>query len=187
MHAPCGVSRVQQQPRDGVEVDAITVDSALPEVRQRVLHRGWRQSQPPALTAHRCFHTYGDMDKLYAIAALAALAQETRLDIFRLLVQAGEAGMPAGQVGERLGLPSATLSFHLNQLRHAQLVTFRRESRSLIYKAAYPVMNDLLAYLTENCCQGKAATCGVAACDPDPVPTIIEGDRHEAPARTRRR
>ena len=105
------------------------------------------------------------MEKLDAIAALAALAQDTRLDVFRLLVQAGAEGMPAGQIGERLGLPSATLSFHLNQLRHAGLVTFRRESRSLIYAAAYDAMNSLLAYLTENCCQGDASACGIGVCD----------------------
>lgn len=99
------------------------------------------------------------MEKSFAVAALGALAQESRLDIFRLLVEAGEGGVPAGQIGQRLGLPSATLSFHLNQLKHAHLVTFRREGRSLIYKAAYPVMMDLLAYLTENCCQGDAAAC----------------------------
>lgn len=105
------------------------------------------------------------MEKPDAIAALAALAHETRLDVFRLLVQAGTDGLPAGRIGERLGLPSATLSFHLTHLRHAGLVTFRREGRSLIYMAAYPAMNDLLAYLTENCCQGDAAGCGIAACD----------------------
>ncbi len=105
------------------------------------------------------------MERSDAIVALAALAQESRLDIFRLLVQAGADGLPAGQIGERLGLPSATLSFHLNQLRHAGLVTFRRESRSLIYAAEYPAMNGLLAYLTENCCQGDAAGCGVGVCD----------------------
>src|ERR1700730_19022522 len=98
------------------------------------------------------------MEKLDAIAALAALAQASRLDIFRLLVQAGPDGLPAGQIGERLGLPSATLSFHLNQLRHAGLVTFRRESRQLIYKAEYAGMNGLLACLTGNFCQGEAST-----------------------------
>jgi len=92
------------------------------------------------------------MEKSDAIVALAALAQGTRLDVFRLLVQAGTDGLPAGQIGERLDLPSATLSFHLNQLRHADLVTFRREGRSLIYAAEYAAMNGLLAYLTENCC-----------------------------------
>lgn len=119
---------------------------------------------------------------MYAIAALAALAQETRLDIFRLLVEAGADGMPAGMIGEKLGLPSATLSFHLNQLKHAHLVKFRRESRSLIYTAEYPVMNDLLAYLTENCCKGDAAACGLATCEPE---IAEQGDRHEAPARAR--
>ncbi len=105
------------------------------------------------------------MEKRDALAALAALAQDTRLDIFRLLVEAGENGLPAGQIGECLGLPGATLSFHLNHLKHAHLVTFRRESRSLIYKAAYPVMTDLIAYLTENCCQGDGAACGIVARD----------------------
>lgn len=121
------------------------------------------------------------MERSDAIAALAALAQDSRLDIFRLLVQAGADGLAAGRIGERLGLPSATLSFHLNQLRQAGLVTFRRAGRSLIYAAEYPAMNGLLAYLTENCCQGDPAACGIPACDP-----IQPGDaRHEAPARTR--
>jgi ArsR family transcriptional regulator len=109
------------------------------------------------------------MEKPDAIAALAALAQESRLDIFRLLVQAGPDGIPAGQIGERLGLPSATLSFHLNQLKQAKLVTFRRESRSLIYVAAYSTMNALMSYMTENCCQGDAAACGIGVCDPPPA------------------
>lgn len=75
------------------------------------------------------------MEKIDALASLAALAQESRLDIFRLLVQAGTEGAPAGRIGESLGLPPATLSFHLNQLKSAGLVTFRREGRSLIYAA----------------------------------------------------
>ncbi len=119
----------------------------------------------PGLDLSLYFYTYRSMEKQDAIAALAALAQDTRLDVFRLLVQAGADGMPAGQIGERLGLPSATLSFHLNQLRHAGLVTFRRESRSLIYAAEYDAMNSLLAYLTENCCQGDPSACGVGGCD----------------------
>ncbi len=105
------------------------------------------------------------MEKIEAVAALNALAQESRLDVFRLLVQAGPEGLPAGQIAERLKLPSATLSFHLNQLKHAGLVTCHRESRSLIYAAEYAAMNDLLAYLTENCCQGDAASCGAGTCD----------------------
>lgn len=129
------------------------------------------------------------MDKSSAVASLAALAQETRLDVFRLLVRAGEAGLPAGRIGAALGLPSATLSFHLNQLRHAGLVAFRRVGRSLIYAARYDAVADLLAYLTENCCQGDprgdlggdAAACRVPACDP-----ILSGDTsHEAHARER--
>ncbi|HET8726022.1 MAG TPA: metalloregulator ArsR/SmtB family transcription factor [Alphaproteobacteria bacterium] len=115
------------------------------------------------------------MEKTTAIAALAALAQDTRLDIFRLLVQAGKEGMAAGQIGERLGLPSATLSFHLNQLKQAGLITFRREGRSLIYAAEYAAMNSLLAYLTENCCRGDAGTCGLRACDPVTSETASQG------------
>jgi len=122
------------------------------------------------------------MEKIDAIAALGALAQESRLEIFRLLVQAGPDGIPAGRIGERLGLPSATLSFHLKELKQANLVTFRRESRSLIYMAAYPTMKSLMAYLSENCCQGDAAACGIGVCDPQPA---SQGKRHEAPARAR--
>lgn len=105
------------------------------------------------------------MEKTDVVTALGALAQESRLDIYRLLVQAGPEGLPAGRIGERLGLPSATLSFHLNALRHAGLVTFHREGRSLIYAAAYAAMNELLGYLTENCCQGNPAGCGPGGCD----------------------
>lgn len=120
----------------------------------------------PCLAITRFFHYHEVMKKMDAIAALGALAQDTRLDVFRLLVQAGAEGMAAGRIGERLGLPSATLSFHLNQLRHAGLVSFRRESRSLIYVAEYATMNRLLAYLTENCCRGDAAACAVSLCEP---------------------
>ncbi|MGH6847668.1 MAG: ArsR/SmtB family transcription factor [Methylocella sp.] len=116
------------------------------------------------------------MERSDAITALAALAQESRLDIFRLLVQAGTGGMPAGQISEGLGLPSATLSFHLNQLKQAGLVTFRRESRSLIYTADYAAMNSLLAYLTENCCQDDAAGCGVGVCDASTFINPNKGD-----------
>ena len=115
------------------------------------------------------------MEKIDAIAALVALAHETRLDVFRLLVQTGPDGMPAGRIGERLGLPSATLSFHLNHLRHAGLVTFRRESRSLIYVAEYAAMNDLLGYLTANCCQGDASSCEIGRCDSDTMVNARKG------------
>src|ERR1700760_4877744 len=118
------------------------------------------------------------MEKADAIAALGALAQESRLDVFRLLVQAGGQGMAAGKIGERLGLPSATLAFHLKELKHAGLVTFAREGRSLIYAAKYPTMNALLGYLTENCCQGNPAACGLPA-------GIAQGGCKPAPARKR--
>jgi ArsR family transcriptional regulator, arsenate/arsenite/antimonite-responsive transcriptional repressor len=114
------------------------------------------------------------MEKQDVITALSALAQETRLDIFRLLVQAGTAGMAAGKIGERLGLASATLAFHLKELKHAGLVTVEREGRSLIYAARYPTMNALLGYLTENCCQGDPAACGVPLCTP--APETVDGD-----------
>ena len=90
------------------------------------------------------------MTKASIIAALAAMAQETRLEIFRLLVERGSAGMPAGEIGERLKLPSPTLSFHLNQLRHAGLVSSQRQSRLIIYSANFHTMNALLDYLSEN-------------------------------------
>lgn len=105
------------------------------------------------------------MEQTKFIDALAALAQETRLNIFRLLVQTGPAGLPAGQIAEKLGLPATTLSFHLNQLRQAGLIDYRRESRSLIYAAEYDAMNGLISYLTENCCQGDAMACGPAAAE----------------------
>ena len=111
------------------------------------------------------------------IAALGAMAQETRLDVFRLLVQKGPEGMPAGELGARLGQPSPTMSFHLNQLRFAGLVTSRRESRSIIYSANFKAMNELLAYLTENCCGGRSELCAPAStvtsrCTPQVAETV---------------
>lgn len=106
------------------------------------------------------------MEKSDVINALGALAQDTRLDIFRLLVQVGPNGLPAGRIGARFGLPSATLSFHLNQLKQAGLLACRREGRSMIYAAQFGAMNDLLAFLTENCCQGQAGECAVPICAP---------------------
>jgi ArsR family transcriptional regulator len=118
------------------------------------------------LTLSQYFHISGNMEQTEVIAALAALAQDTRLEVYRLLVQAGPEGLPAGRIGERLRLPSPTLSFHLAQLKHAELITARRASRSIIYAANYPAMNGLLAYLTENCCQGGAADCSLPSCAP---------------------
>jgi ArsR family transcriptional regulator len=93
------------------------------------------------------------------IAMLAALAQETRLEVFRVLVQNGPAGLPAGEIGERLGRPSPMMSFHLNQLRFAGLISSQRKGRSIIYSANYKAMNELLAYLTQNCCGGNIEAC----------------------------
>jgi DNA-binding transcriptional ArsR family regulator len=92
------------------------------------------------------------MEQPDAIAALAALAQDSRLDVYRLLVQAGPGGMPAGNVANALKLAPNTLTFHFDRLRHAGLVTVRREGRLMIYAARYDTMNELVAYLTENCC-----------------------------------
>ena len=88
------------------------------------------------------------------IAGLSALAQDHRLALFRLLVQAGEDGMAAGRIAEALGLPNSSLSFHLAQLQSAGLIEQERQGRSLIYRADYAAMNALIAYLTENCCGG---------------------------------
>ena len=106
------------------------------------------------------------MEKRQALAALGALSQETRLDIYRLLVQAGPNGMAAGQIGEQLGLPSATLAFHLKELKIAGLTKCTRNGRSLIYAAEYPVMNALLFYLTENCC-GRPSNQSLPICQPE--------------------
>ncbi len=94
-----------------------------------------------------------------AVEALAALAQESRLAVFRLLVQAGREGMAAGMLGEKLGIPPATMSFHLKTLLHAKLVKSRTEGRFVIYSANYPEMDKLVDYLTENCCAGDGAQC----------------------------
>lgn len=100
-----------------------------------------------------------------AVAALGALAQEHRLAVFRLLVQAGAEGFPAGEVSARLGVPPSSLSFHLAQLAQAGLVSQQRKSRSIIYRADLSAMTALIGYLTENCCGG--VDCGVEAlaCD----------------------
>lgn len=110
------------------------------------------------------------MEKSDALAALAALAQDNRLDVFRLLVQAGPEGMAAGAVAEKLGLAPNTLSFHFDRLRQAGLVSSTREGRSLIYVAHYDTMNGLLAYLTENCCAGTT-DCAPRTCKPNKATT----------------
>jgi DNA-binding transcriptional ArsR family regulator len=99
------------------------------------------------------------MDTGQAIGALGALAQETRLSIFRLLIQSGPEGMSAGAIADALNVPASSLSFHLAQLSHAGLVAPQRRSRQIIYAIAFDTMNALMAYLTENCCQGAASVC----------------------------
>ena len=94
------------------------------------------------------------MDGSAAVAALGALAQEHRLALFRLLVQAGERGMAAGAIAEALGIPNSSLSFHLAQLSRAGLIGQERRHRSIIYRADYGAMNALVGYLLENCCAG---------------------------------
>ncbi len=94
-----------------------------------------------------------------AVVALAALAQESRLAIFRILVQAGKEGLAAGVLGDQLGVPPATMSFHLKTLSHAKLVKSRTEGRYVIYSANYAEMDKLIAYLTEHCCAGDATQC----------------------------
>jgi ArsR family transcriptional regulator, arsenate/arsenite/antimonite-responsive transcriptional repressor len=123
------------------------------------------------------------LDQHRAIAALGALAQETRLALFRLLVAEGPAGLPAGAIAEHLAVAPSSLSFHLQQLLHAGLITQRRLGRQLIYAAEYGAMTELLAYLTENCC-GRGESC-VPACNP--TDAFATGDDDEAPARARRR
>ena len=98
------------------------------------------------------------MEKTKAVSALAALAQDNRLDVFRLLVQAGPDGMPAGAVADALDLAPNTLTFHFDRLRTAGLVTARRDGRSIIYAARFESMNELIAFLTENCCGGVSCT-----------------------------
>src|ERR1700730_16812695 len=94
------------------------------------------------------------MDGKRAVAALGALSQESRLDVFRLLVRRGPEGLAAGEIGRRIGVPATTLSFHLAQLSHAGLVRSRRQGRSILYSADYSEMQELMGFLLEHCCEG---------------------------------
>ncbi len=98
------------------------------------------------------------MEIKFIVVALSALAQESRLTIFRLLVQAGPDGLPAGKISELAGIAPSTLSFHLKEMSHADMVISRQEGRYVIYSANFDTMNTLLAYLTENCCNGVSCT-----------------------------
>jgi DNA-binding transcriptional ArsR family regulator len=121
------------------------------------------------------------METRQAVESLGALAQDTRLAIFRLLVQAGAEGKAAGQIGEALALPPATLSFHLAGLARAGLAQSRQEGRFVIYTANFENMSALVAFLTENCCGGAA--CAPAACQP----ANSRGKTQAALSRARRR
>ncbi|HEX5211249.1 MAG TPA: metalloregulator ArsR/SmtB family transcription factor [Pseudolabrys sp.] len=103
------------------------------------------------------------MKKPDAVAVLGALAQDSRLDVFRLLVEAGRQGMPAGHIAASLKLPPSALTFHLDRLREAGLVTVTRDGRSMIYAARFDTMNALMSYLTDQCCQGRPELCVPAA------------------------
>lgn len=99
-----------------------------------------------------------------AVTKLSSLANEARLRVFRLLVQAGQDGLPAGSIGESLTIPASTLSFHLKELSHAGLINAKQESRFIYYSASYENMNDLLDFLTENCCSGADSCAPKTAC-----------------------
>ena len=105
------------------------------------------------------------MESRHAVEALSALAQDSRLQVYRLLVQAGPEGLAASDLAERLGIPANTLSFHLKNLSHADLVQSRHEGRFIYYSANYEQMNALLGFLTENCCAGSSKDCSTT-CQP---------------------
>jgi ArsR family transcriptional regulator, arsenate/arsenite/antimonite-responsive transcriptional repressor len=123
-----------------------------------------------------------------AIEALAALAQESRLAIIRLLFREGPDGLSAGVIAERLALSAPTLSFHLAHLHRAGLVNSRRDGNSIIYVASYAGMNELIIYLTKDCCRRRSETGRNVADRSAALPTTFEprDDAHEAPARVRR-
>jgi ArsR family transcriptional regulator len=121
------------------------------------------------------------METTEAVQSLSALAQASRLAIFRMLVAAGPQGLAAGAIGGKLELPPATLSFHLAGLARAGLARSRQDGRFVIYSADFERMNALVGFLTENCCGG--ASCAPQACSPE----TTKGETHEKASRTRRR
>ena len=112
-----------------------------------------------AIDKHCYFDDTGNMEIDSAVMALAALAQETRLSIFRLLVEAGPEGISAGRIGETLEVPAATLSFHLKELARAGLVSTRQERQFIYYAVDFERMADLMTFLTQNCCRGMPEKC----------------------------
>ncbi len=109
------------------------------------------------------------MENSSAVDALSALAHESRLAIFRLLVPEGPDGLPAGEIGKRLGIAANALSFHLTRLRYAGLVSVRRNGQQMIYAAAYDGMQRLMGFLTDNCCQNTAQGCSSDCSQPLPI------------------
>ncbi len=95
------------------------------------------------------------METSSIVTALSAIAQESRLKVFRLLVQAGPEGLAAGKIGEMTGIPPSSLSFHLKELAHARMVSAQQQGRFVLYRANFETMNSLISYLTENCCGGN--------------------------------
>ena len=130
-----------------------------------IITRAIREFLIECLKCNNHFHIIGNMDSTNAVTALSALAQATRLGIFRMLVEAGPSGLSAGRIGEGLNLPPATLSFHLKELSHAGLLDSHSEGRFVIYSANFNTMNALIAYLTENCCGGQSCC--------EPLPTSV--------------
>lgn len=118
-----------------------------------------RRSTHSALSSENYFYNIRNMEIESAVIALAALAQETRLSIFRLLVEAGQEGLLVGRIGEELEVPGATLSFHLKELSHAGMVTSRQEGRFIYYCVDFERMAELMAFLGENCCAGMPEAC----------------------------
>jgi DNA-binding transcriptional ArsR family regulator len=118
------------------------------------------------------------LESKHVIAALGALAHETRLSVFRMLVERGPDGLPAGALSESLSLPPSSLTFHLQQLTHAGLITQRRMSRQIIYATDFAAMNEVMGYLNKNCC-GSAETC-VPACRPENTGTAAISKRKSA-------
>jgi ArsR family transcriptional regulator, arsenate/arsenite/antimonite-responsive transcriptional repressor len=122
-------------------------------IRWRDLLTAWR------LTTFPYLWKYNKMNNKLIVSQLASIAQEARLEIFRLLVQAGPEGLAAGSIGETLSIPPSTLSFHLKELSHAGLVHSEQVSRFIYYSANYEAMESLIGYLTENCCAGEKRCC----------------------------
>ena len=125
------------------------------------------------------------MEEKFAIFALSALAQESRLAVFRLLLEEGPDGLPAGEIGQRLSIPANVLSFHLTRLRHAGLVTARRNGRQINYAAHYEGMQKLMGFLTENCCRRSPRGCS-SECPPTESSQTDEKQRRQM-ARSARR